>query len=263
MNKKYKILVLSDINKSIDKTIKSAVNLAKVVQADIEFLCVKKPSEMVGKESQLSAIRTINREFITTSNKVKDLLFEAKKGSNVNVDYKVSIGNLKDEINQHIKTVNPDIIVLGRKKPKFLKFTGDNVINFILKEYKGNVMIIAEKMMFELDDSLKPGVFNNINTSLNKNHLIGNLIENIKNPLTKFSILDEKKNQNKDESNLSNKEYVFDKSDNVLKNISKYLSKSNINLLFIDREQESFKKSNISIQNIIDIVDCSLILSSN
>ncbi|PWG05987.1 universal stress protein [Polaribacter aquimarinus] len=262
MNKKYRILVLSDVNNSIDNIIQSALNLAKVIKADIEFLCVKKPSEMIGKESQLSAIRTINREFITTSNKVKELLLEAKKGSNINVDYKVSIGNLKDEISQHIKTVNPDIIVLGKNKPKFLKFTGDKVINFILKEFKGMVMIASEKKMFEVNDSLKPGVLNSL-SAFRKNHIIGNLLDNIKNPLTRFRILDQNENFVKEDNDVAYKEYVFDESDNVVKNISKYLSKSNINLLFIDRKQESLKKSKTSLQNIINTFDCSLILSPN
>ncbi len=262
MNKKSKILVLSEINKSIHKTITSAVNLAKIVNADIELFCVKKPSEIINKESQLSAIRTINKEYITASNKVKEILSDTEKASNININYKVSFGNLKNEISDYIKIINPDIIVLGRKKPKLLKFSGDNVMNLILKEFKGIVMIASDKNMFEASENLNPAVLNSANT-LPKNDLINNLLSSIKKPLTSFKIIEGEAIKENNTTNSLHREFVFEKNDNVFKNISKYLAKSNINLLFIDNSNENFNKSKAKIQNIVNSIDCSLILSSN
>ncbi len=48
-----KILVLSDLNKSASKTLKSAVTLAKIMDAKIDFFYVKKPTEVVLKRQSI------------------------------------------------------------------------------------------------------------------------------------------------------------------------------------------------------------------
>ena len=45
-NNKYKILVLSDLSKTTRNTLKSSISLAKIVDADINFLYVKKPTKL-------------------------------------------------------------------------------------------------------------------------------------------------------------------------------------------------------------------------
>lgn len=262
MNNKSKILVLSDINKSADKTLQSAINLAEVLNGEVEFFCVKKPTDIIDKESQLSAIRSINQEVITSSNKVKNLVSEVKNERNIKINTKISIGNLKGEISQYIKKVNPEIIVLGKKKPKFLNFSGDNLVNFILKEFKGIVMIASDKKMFEVTDNLNLGAINNIETS-GKNYVIDNILSNIKKPLTLFKVAEDNIVESKDQNIETHREFIFEKNDNVIKNISKYLSKSNINLLFVDRSKEEFINSKSSIQDIANTVDCPLILSAS
>jgi len=85
MKNKYKILVLSDLNKSTSKTIKSSISIAKIVDADINFLYIKKPSDVVQKDNQLSAMRTINQEYFSIDKKIKDLIAPISKDYNVKV----------------------------------------------------------------------------------------------------------------------------------------------------------------------------------
>ena len=66
MKSKCNILVLSDIDKSANTILKNAINLAKIVDGDVNFFCVKKPTEIVEKDSQLSAMRAINEKFLET-----------------------------------------------------------------------------------------------------------------------------------------------------------------------------------------------------
>ncbi len=262
MSNRSKILVLSDINKSTDKTLQSAINLAEILNGSIELFCVKKPTDIINKESQLSAIRSINQEYITASNKVKSLIAEVKNDGNIKINSKISIGNLKDEISEYIKKVNPEIIVLGKKKAKFLNFSGDNIMSFILKEFKGTVMVTSDKKMFEITDSLNPGAINNLETS-GKNYIIDQILSTIKKPITLFKVAEEGVVGNNEVNLEGHREFIFEKDDNVIKNISKYLSKSNINLLFIDRSNDKFINSKSSIQDIANTVDCPLILSPN
>ena len=64
----YKILVLSDLTKSTTSTLRSSASLAKMIDGNVEFFCVKKPTDIVEKENQLSAIRTINKKYNITAN---------------------------------------------------------------------------------------------------------------------------------------------------------------------------------------------------
>ena len=71
---KYKILVLSDLKDGTTNSLQNAVSLSKIINADIEFFHVKKPTDVINRESQLSAMRTINKEHLAIDNKIKDLL---------------------------------------------------------------------------------------------------------------------------------------------------------------------------------------------
>ena len=45
-----------------------------MIDGDIKFFHVKKPSDVVERESQLSAMRTINQEQIITGKKIQEAL---------------------------------------------------------------------------------------------------------------------------------------------------------------------------------------------
>ena len=131
-NNKYKILVLSDLKKSPSTILKSTVSLAKMIDGDINFFHVKKPSDVVERESQLSAMRTINQEQIITGKKIQEALAPISNDYNVNINSTFAFGNVKNEIEEHIKVTNPDVIVLGKRKAKGLRFLGDNITDFVL-----------------------------------------------------------------------------------------------------------------------------------
>lgn len=258
-NNEYKILVLSNLNETTNKILKSSVSLAKIVDTNINFLYVKKPTEVVSNENQLSAMRAINSEYIATDKKMKDLITPIANKYNVAINHSFVIGNVKNEIEKYIEDNQPDIVILGKKKPKTVSFMGDNITQFILKKHKGIIVIADDKNTLDPNEELSLGLLNNVK-SINK--LTKDIISSTKKPLTSFKttkdaeILDE-------ESLFKDKEtiqYVFDKADNSLKDISNYLLKSNTNLLFVDRENINSIKSNIN--DLIKNIDCSLILTT-
>ncbi len=260
-NSKYKILVLSDLNDSINKTLISGVSLAKIVNADINFFYVKKPTEVVEKESQLSAMRTINQEYFTADRKIKDLINSIAEDYNVKINHAFTFGNIKSEIGKHIDDYKPDIIVLGKRKSKTVNFIGDNITQFILKKHKGIIMIANDKNALDPNKELSLGLFNNTKSY---NSFTEEIINSTQKPLTTFSIADNSKSVNK-EILLKDKktvEYVFEKGDNVIKNISNYLSKSNINLLFVNRENGNDISVKPNIKQVINNLNCSLILTT-
>lgn len=261
MEQKCKILVLSDIDSSTEKIIKNGINLAKIVDGEINFFCVKKATDIVEKESQLSAMRTINEKFLEVDNKIKKIIKEQSKNENIKIDYKISFGNLKNEISNQIKVTNPDIIVLGKSKSKVLSFIGDNIIDHVLKEYSGTVMVTSDNNLLEANSEISLGLLDNINTFSNK--YAETIVSYSDKFLTSFCINDDKlESKNINDTSKKIVEFVFEKGDNVIKNISNYLSKSKVNVLFINREKQKLNSVKPNIKSIIKNLDCSLILTT-
>jgi nucleotide-binding universal stress UspA family protein len=260
-NNKYKILVLSDLNDVISKTLLNSVSLAKIVNADINFFYVIKPTEVVEKESQLSAMRTINQEYVIADKKIKDLINKITEDYNVKINHAFTFGNIKNEIGKYIDEYKPDIIVLGKRKPKIVNFVGDNITQFILKKHKGIIMISDDNNALDPNKELALGLFNNTNTY---NRFTEEIISSTQKPLTTFSIADNPKTVKKETflKDIKTVEYVFEKGDNVMNNISNYLSKSNINLLFVNRESGSEIPVKPNINQVINHLNCSLILTT-
>jgi hypothetical protein len=258
---KYKVLVLSDLNTSAIKTLKSSVSIAKIVNADIDFFYVKKATDVVEKESQLSAMRTINKEYFTVDKKIKELISPISESYNININHSFIIGNVKNEIEKYIDKNKPDIVVLGKRKSKITNFIGDNIAQFILKKYDGTIVISDEKNPLKPNDELSLGIFNH--TEFN-NVFKENILNATQKPVISFKISESSKNLKEEIISENNKtvEYVFEKGDNVIKNISNYLSKSNVNLLFVNRENDKKNAVKPTINEVINNLNCSLILTT-
>lgn len=248
-NNKYKILVLSDLKGNTTSTLRSSANLAKMIGGDVEFFHVKSPTEIVENDNQLAANRAVNLEFTSTNKKIKNMMnmFSKDYGAETNINFKFTFGNVKNEIEKRIDEVQPDIIVLGKKKVKPLKFIGDNITQFILKKHQGSVMIVSDKNGLDSTEEISLGILNGNKQSFNMD-FAKSLLEKVKGPLNSFNIVKGTESVEKVEVPTDQKvvEYVFDENDNSIKNLSHYLLKNNINLLCINRESKKrIGKSNI------------------
>jgi nucleotide-binding universal stress UspA family protein len=261
MNRNYKILILSDLGKSTNTTIKSGVTLAKVVDAEIDFFYVRKPTEVVAEDSQLSALRTINKAYFTIDKQIKNIINPIEKRYEKRINHSFIIGNIKNEIAEYLDKNKPDIVVLGKQKSKILPFLGDNITQFILKKHQGTIVIADNAKGLEPNTELSLGLLQNIKP---KEVLVENIISATQKPLTYFKIAeDNSDSQQSPFLKVPNRvEYVFEQGDNTIKNISNYLSKSKINLLFVSREKNDISAIKTSISNIIKSINCSLILTN-
>lgn len=259
MKKQYKILVLSDLNKSTNNTLKSSISLAKIVNAEINFLYVKSPSDVVDTENQLSAMRSINQNYIITNNKITDLINSISNAYNINVNHTFTIGNVKNEIEKYIEKNKPDIIVIGKRKSKLFNFIGDNITQFVLNKYKGIIVIADGNNVLEPNKELDLGLFNN---SITNDAFLQEIIGSTKKPLNYFKIVENLSTSNDQKVLNNNKiEYAFVKGSNVIKNVSNYLTKSNVNLLCISRNNSISGSVKTNLNELINKLDCSLIIT--
>ena len=256
----YKILVLSDLTKSATSTLRSSASLAKMIGGNIEFFCVKKPTDIVEKENQLSAIRTINQKYNITGKEIDKIVKTISDSYNLPIKYNYTFGNLKNEISNYISIHKPDIIVLGKRKSKILGILGDNITDFILKIFDGIIMIASETHELTISDQLSVGILNDPK-QLKRKDFIESLIAVSKSPPKVFKTLEGSSSEKENSSYFSKKsiEYVFEKGDNTLQNIANYSTKSKTNLVFLDRNKD---QNNYTLKEAINTFNCSLILTN-
>ena len=263
----YKIAVLSDLKDNTMTTLKSAVGLAKMVNGTIDFFHVKKPTDIVEIDNQLSAMRTINENYTTIENKMRSISESISDEYGMAINNGFTFGNIKNEISNFLKEVQPDVVVLGKRKSKMLNFAGDSITEFVLNTFDGVVMIASERNVLEPNMELSLGVLNSVEPSVNLD-FTNDLMVHSKKPLKSFKIIDSSTAFSETTSSGKNKtiEYVFDQRDNAIKNLSKYLTKSKINLLCIDRERKNDADSNLyrtDIKKVINNLNVSLMFGSN
>ena len=263
---KYKILVLSDMKRSTSTVLKSAVSLAKMINGDIQMFYVRKPTDIVAKENQLSAMRTINKEYPKTEKKIQEIIEPISNEYDVNIQSSFSFGNVKNEILLYIKENNPDIIVLGKRKTKTFNIVGDRVTDVILKTFEGVIMIADGNNTLDPNGQFSLGVLNNAKNAFNID-FAENLLENTQKPLKSFKIIKNSTDLKETETSfpeIETREYVFESNDNAINNFSNYLVKSQVNLLCLNRDKQYSKKAesiNSSIKDLVNKLNVSVLIT--
>ena len=259
----YKIVVLSDLKDDVKSILKSAITLSKMIDGEIKFFHVRSASDVVEKENQLSAMRSINSEFKTIDKKIQQLLAPISKEYDVAINAKFSIGNVKNEIDKYIKETQPDIIVLGKKKSTSFSFIGDNLTDFILKTHRGVIMISSVNTNLEPGKEITLGILNDTKPSSSLDFADA-LIKNSQKPLKSFKIVKGKDSFEGAATSTKEKivEFVFEKNDNSIKNLSNYVSKNNINLLCVNRGDQNHKNK-ADVKDLIGKINTSLLISAD
>lgn len=264
--KRYKIVVLSDLSKSSGTILKSTVGLAQMVDGDIELFHVKKPTDIVDSENQLSAMRTIHSKQRTTDKEIQSLIGPISKEYGMTIPYSFAFGNVKNEIDDFIKESQPDIIVLGKRKLRPFRLIGDGITEYILKIYDGVVLINTDKDVIAPNKEISLGSLNSANPFLEL-EFAEDLIKHSRMPLKSFKITKNASSAKKTPTakDLETIDYVFEHNDSSIKNLSNYLLKNNISILSIDRarkdQDKGQKLSMPDIHSVIGRLDTNLLIS--
>ena len=265
-NKKLKILVLSDLKEATNDILKSTASLVNIMGGEISLFHVKKPTDIVERESQLTALRTINEKHILTKKEIEQFSDYFQQTYNISMSHSYTFGNVKNEIKDYILINKPDIIVLGKRKSKTVNLAGDNITDFILKYHDGPVLIAGKDNRLEPNQELSLGVLNS-KDSLASTSFSEKLLMHSKKPLKSFKFINKVNTLTGNEpSDTKTVEYIFERNDDTIQNLSSYLSKSGINLLLIDgssknnKDKEGLNKSDL--MNVINQLNISLFISN-
>ena len=264
-NYKYKILVLSDLKKTANSTLKSSVSLAKMIGAKITLFHVKEYIDIVDRDNQLTTMRTLNEEHKKTKKKINDIVNSFSKEYDVKINGDYAFGKVKEEIQKQIEIYNPDIIVLGHREAAPFKLIGDSITRFVLKKFNGVIMISSNENALAPNEKMSLGVLNGSNKIM-KTELSNDLIPHTKAPLKSFRILNSQ-DITTNTSKLNEEkmvEYVFEQNANAMKTLSSYLQKNNINLLCVDRDKNNgnnIVKADTSLKEVVSKLNVSLLVS--
>lgn len=233
---KKKILVLSDLNRSIEATLKSAVSLAKMTDGEIEFFYVKKPTDLVKTDNQFSALRSMKDEYVNTESEIRDLIDSISKDFGIKIGHRIAFGNVKSEIEKYLKSHKPDVIVLGKRTARPFQFSGNGITEFVMDHFDGNILVAAEENALLPNHPIAMGWLNGAKPSSTLGFLEKALGNSLK-PIKAFKIIENsKKEVSTPVSTPSDTiEFVFEKDENSVNNLSKYLLKNSINLLCVER----------------------------
>lgn len=264
-SKKYKIAVFSDLKRDSENVLKSAVGLASTINGDIEVFHVKGSAEVVKTDNQFSALRSIKDEFAATERKLLRLIQPISEEYGLAITHRLGFGNVKNEIQQYIETLQPDLVILGRRNGNPFDFMGDGITQFVLETHEGILMIASKNHVLEPTGEISLGLLNGIEPK--SIEFYDRLMGRSKKPLKSFSFIDSSKTKDLSPkaSNANRVEFVFEKGENAMKNLSKYLSKNSINLLCVDRNQEQSSRNNTTIiselKNLMGHSQVSLLVS--
>jgi len=262
----YKIAILSDLKAGSDILIKNSLGLADIIGGEVELFHVIHSTDAIKSDNQFSALRSIKDEFAVTEKKIQNLIGPLEK-SGKSLVYRLSYGNVKNEIAQYIEEKNPDIIVLGKRKSNPFDFIGDRLTKWILNEYPGLVMIASEEYELEPGHKLSLGLLN-ASTYLNSIDVFEDLLPSIEEPIKSFSFSGMNQNAIADGATLDKKviSYVFEKGENSLNNLSNYVSKNNINLLWLEYDDANSQNTVTDykeLNSVIGKLDVPILMTRN
>ena len=172
---------------------------------------------------------------------------------------------LKDKAKQYLKDTKPDIVVLGKKKRKILKPIGDNFTSFMLKQYKGAILIADFKNSFEPNNELSLGLFNyeQLPTSIS---FLPELMAHIKKPLKSFKMGNNLEHSKDPQiTPIDTVDFVFDACENVPETLSKYVAINEVNLLCIERPSKAKKSTTLqaNLKDIINTINVPLLITES
>lgn len=230
--KKYSISVLLDMSKSSEYVLKSAVELAKRINGAVEVFHVKPTTKLIQGDSQFSAIRTLNLDARSTRAEIEILISKIGATKEVPIGYKLEYGNVKNGVREYLTLQKPDILVLGKRRPRF-GILFESITDFVIESVRDtNVLILGEDDKFHSFEDINLGIFG---SGLDDNDLevILDLKRDSEKPVRHFGIANEEEQEDNRPKYPWQKtvSYIFSKGSNTVDGLVNYVSRTDTQLL--------------------------------
>jgi hypothetical protein len=260
---KNNIVVLINLDRPHLNIIQSSLNVASNMNAAVTFLYIKKGTDVVKNENHISAIQTLTDTHMKIDRKMRNLLDPFQQSTSTELRSKIAIGNVKSHIKRYLEDLNPDLVILGKRSKKTLPWEGDRLTQFVVNKFQGPVLISSTEQVLELNEDLSLGLLSDM-VSDKPDGFVNDLLSISSRPVKSFKIANKASEPSSNNIPFNTVEYVFDQGNNAVKNLSKYVLRNNVHLLFLDRNhvmQRSRKATSTNMNGVIHQLPSSLLLT--
>lgn len=254
-----KILTLIDIEAPIEAIVESTVNLARTFGAEAKFLYVTRTEDPTRTESQLSVIRRMT-ERQNAMARFKILLKKIQRSETVSVDYSITKGAMKSTILAEMASYRPDMVVVGKRTPSSVRLFGRQVTELVMKHFNGPLLIAHPTKPLQIKENLSLGVLEDLQ-SITESDVSNALIRESKKPVKLFAIAsDEEPAKVADRPSLSTVNFLFENNQNAMKNLTNYVHRNNVHLMFLGRNNESGSGKNLNLRMAMKRINTSMLM---
>ncbi|MFD0862056.1 universal stress protein [Sungkyunkwania multivorans] len=266
----YRLLVLTDLSEASERALRNAAQLAKVINGSVEALHVISIALVVDQENQVMAMRKLHKKYRKTKAMVREMVEKIAKTEDVSISTKIDYGNVKDIMLDYIKTAEPDIVVLGRRKSKVVDFIGDGITSYIIDNCQSNILISGDTQQFHSFSELSLGVYGK-EIAAEGFEIIDHLHQKTNQPMRFFSIGEKEEATKGTEQESNNAQdrvsYVFVKGANALEGLANYVKHSDTRLFCIPRLSKSKsiwrKKEAVNVNTMVRLLDIPVLIVNN
>jgi len=249
LNSEYNFLVLLDFSEASYISLKFAITLSKQVGGNLRLYHVADGEEMARTDNHIVALRSVDRMNNEIENKLKAIV-EMIEEEGIRVIYEYSYGNVKNKIINHIATVKPDMVILGRS----IQNRVGKITKHFLKAYSGCVLITGVESEFSPNMNISLACSKTTPDNYNLSIVYG-LHQSVKPPLSIINVSTDYSGHKGTESVVplqhpkkteSTLQYHHSLSSNVAEGLIEHVSKDKVGMLCIGRK----KNSNLGLKKI-------------
>ena len=230
---KFNILVLTDFSESSEIAIRNAAKLAKLVNGQVRAYYVKSLKPFAEEENQIALSRRLRKHYMETHASVKEMMSAIQEEEGVRVNFSMDFGNVKNCVSSKVKSLQPDLLILGKRKPNLLSFIGDKLTQHLIDSCDASILISSSDEVLHSFSDLSLGYYGETIAESNLN-IINNLKET-NHPVNYFGIRNQAiPAETQSEPQKKGRSFIFPQEGvKAIEALTSYVSRSNTQLFCI------------------------------
>ncbi len=221
--KTYQISVLLDLSKDSEIVLANAVGLAKAIGGVVEVFHVKSPNAFY-------------RDDTTSKVELEVMVSKYRTKGALPIKYVIKKGPVKRRVMEYLCSEQPDFLVLGKKR-RFSSFFGRSITDLVIKQTNNtNILLLGKDDELYSFKEMNLGIFGG-GIKESGLQIIKNLNPTDDNPVRLFHIKKDKMSKTKKFLGHKTISFVFSKGTNALDSMVNYVTKTNIQLLCVSKEE--------------------------
>lgn len=153
------ILVLTDFSEASIIALRNAAKLVKLTNGNIHAYYVETVKPFAQEQNPLTLNGNLRDNHKKILAKAKRIIAAIEEEEGVAFSFTMDLGNIKNCILDQVKETQPDLIILGKRKSKFLDFIGDKVTQFVIDNCDTSVLICSSNRELHSFSDLSVGFY--------------------------------------------------------------------------------------------------------